>query len=176
MQEVNEAAKQLHAKKANTDKLRLEKELLSSTNTEIRESIYTLNNGNEAPQRSDGTTVDRQEVIKIQDELKHQLKVYDDSQQEIDKLREDISKLKSTEGELKDQHNAILEQYHEDEEKAGVVGFRDVNEQLEQTSKQTVSLNELKSQTLDEISSMVQQIAHTLEEKKQELEPKVIKF
>ena len=132
-----------------------------------------MNNGNEAPQRSDGTTVDRQEVIKIQDELKHQWKVYDDSPQEIDKLRKDISKLKSTEGELKDQHNAILDQYHEDEEKAGVVGFRDVNEQLEQTSKQTVSLNELKSQTLDEISSMIQQIAHTLEEKKQELEPKV---
>ena len=66
-----------------------------------------------------------------------------------------------------------LKLVQDEEKRAGVAGFQDINQRLQHTSLQTASVNEIKSKCLDEISTMVQTIAHTLESKRQELEPKV---
>lgn len=153
------------------DAKRMERELLKSTNNELCDSIRAL--AGDKIQRLDGTSLHRHEVFEFQEKLSKELKVYKESKQEIAELEQKITELKNNENGLKQQRMSLMEHFQEEEKVAGVAGFRDVNEKLEETSKQTASLNELKSQTLDEISTMVQTIADTLEDKKQELEPKV---
>ena len=138
-----------------------------STNTELRESIIKLDSDN--MQRPGGTAMNRQAFARFQE----QLEVYNASKQDVAKIEESISQLKQTEESLRRQHSSILQQLRKEEEKAGISGFQDVHEKLYQTSKETDSLNKLKSQALDEISDMVQKIASSLEAKKQHLEPKV---
>ena len=72
---------------------------------------------------------------------------------------------------MKRKHLNLKEHFQKEEERAGVAGFRDINDKLEQTGKQTALLNDKKEKTLDEISDMVNKIAQTMEGKKQELEP-----
>jgi seryl-tRNA synthetase len=69
--------------------------------------------------------------------------------------------------------NYILDQCRKEEERGGVAGFQDIHEQLISVSKETLSMNELTSQMVDEISEMSQKIVRTLDEKEQELELKV---
>ena len=103
-------------------------------------------------------------------QFQEQLEVYNSSKQDVAMFEESISHLKQTEESLRRQHNSILRQFQKEEQKAGISGFQDVNDKLHQTSKETDSLNKLKSQTLDKISDIVQRAGAM---KKQDLVPKV---
>eukprot|EP00956_Cyclotella_meneghiniana_P018867 scaffold31779_cov42-Cyclotella_meneghiniana.AAC.2 len=105
--------------------------------------------------------------------LSSQTNIFRKAQKEVETIEEENAKLKKSkqkiEGELRD----IVTFLKDKEESAGVLGYADVNCELEQTSKNTSSLNEKKSETLAEISSTVEKIALVLETKQNELEPKV---
>ncbi|KAL9181111.1 hypothetical protein ACHAXT_009916 [Thalassiosira profunda] len=156
--EAEEAvAKQQVAKDA-TEALEVEKELLLSTNAGLREAIQA--NGNQL-KRPDGTSTPG-----FEGNVKQQ-------KQELNNIREDILRLKQTEESLQDQLLASKDSLEEKAAQAGVVGFTEVNDTLLQSSQQTAALNDDKTNTLDDITSMVKEIADTLESKKQELEPKI---
>jgi hypothetical protein len=96
--------------------------------------------------------------------------MYEKAKREIEGMEEMNSELQIKKRQLIDLDASLKLQ----EEKSGFAGFRDVIDRLEQTSKDTVTLNELKSQTLEEISVTIQKIALLLEGKRKELEPKVV--
>ncbi|KAL7554039.1 hypothetical protein ACHAWF_017406 [Thalassiosira exigua] len=169
LEDLNDAAAKLRAGQEDAEAKSIEKELLDSTNEELRDSIKGLDGG-DGP---DGTTLSRDEFAEFQEHLARKLERYDDSKEEIAKAKERILELKHAKKAIEIQRRNLHDRFREEEERAGVQGFRDASNKLEHTSKQTASLNELKSQTLDDISTVVQRIANTLEEKKQELEPKV---
>jgi uncharacterized protein (DUF2344 family) len=106
-------------------------------------------------------------------EFRRQTALYESAKQEMAAMQEINEELKQKEQRLISQHHDLDESLKKQEERAGAVGFRDVHSQLEQTSKDTMALNELKSQTLDEISTVIQKRAFALEGKRAELEPKV---
>lgn len=158
----------MHDTKEDIGDKRLFKELLISTNDELRDSLNSMNsNGIQL----DGVRMD--EFVELQKNLIMQLEVSDDSKHDIAKMQESIDELKQTDDALNIKHANVVEHFQQEEERAGVAGFQDVNNQLQRTSSQTASLNELKSQAVADISAMVQKIAATLEGKKEELEPKV---
>jgi chromosome segregation ATPase len=114
-----------------------------------------------------------QELQQFHQELMNQTRIYEKAKQEVQAMHERNAELRETEQRLSKELNEVEALQNEEEEQAGVTGFRDVNAELEKASKDTMSLNERKSQTLAEISSTVQRIALVLEAKQKELEPKV---
>ena len=171
---VNAATSKLRSKQEAAEKKLAEKELLISSNQKLRHSIVELEESLEEICRPDGTSMKRHEFKDFQENLANKLKRYEDSRIEIETMRRENLVKKRTEEILKSRHHNLEEFLKAEEERAGVIGFRDTNDQLEQASKQTIALNKLKSQTLEEISATVKKIAFTLEETKRELEPKVI--
>ena len=161
----------MHSLKADIDTKTIEKELLLSTNKELRDLIHALDG--DGIQRPDGTFMNRCEFVEFKEGVDSSWKASIASKQEIARVWDNISELKRAEASLRSEVLDLRARFEEEEEKAGVAGFRVANEQLERTGKQTANANKLKSRTLDDISAMVQNIARTLEEKKEDLEPKV---
>jgi len=166
----NELAK-LQTLRGDIDTKTMEIELLLSTKRELRDSIHALEG--DGIQRPDGTSMKIHEFAEFKEHVDSSWKTSIVSKQEIAKVQDDILKLKQTEETLKINYQDLQAHFQHEEERAGVAGFQDINAQLEERGKQTTSLNELKSQALDDISAMVETIAHTLQGKKEELEPKV---
>ena len=128
------------------DAQRLSKELLLAENHDLREEI----------RNSNVHVVDRRELDKLDENLKRNVDVYTAAKQELAPIEESIAELKKTEEELTRVSQSLRDE-----------------DQLQETSAKTASVNEIKSKTLDEISAMVQAISQKLNEKKQDLEPKV---
>jgi DNA repair exonuclease SbcCD ATPase subunit len=139
------------------------REMIVSTDNELRESVSLLDGDKEIHRSYDVA----QESVRLS------TGVCEASKQEIANIQESIAELRQTENALKKQHLDILDQCRKEEERGGVAGFQDIHEQLISVSKETSSMNELTSQMVDEISEMSQKIVRTLDEKEQELEPKV---
>lgn len=95
------------------------------------------------------------------------------SKQEIANIEESVAQLKQTETTLKEQHLILVEQCQEEEERVGVLGFYDMNEQLIAASKETSNMNELTLQAVEEMSVVSDKIVRMVDGKKQDLEPKI---
>ena len=149
------------------DAMTMEKELLISTNNGLRDAIQET--GSDDTQRPDGTYMSEDEFALFQETVKRKLYMYHASKEEILRMQDEMVELKRSEEELKAQHSNLKDRFLQEEKRLGVTGFRDASERLEETGKQTASLNDLKTQTLDEISAMAEKIAA----RRPELEPKV---
>lgn len=106
-------------------------------------------------------------------DLLNQTKQYEKAKREVDSLHQRAAELSQTEQRLKQDLNALEGSIQEQEALADVAGFRDVNAELKQTSRATTSINEMKTQTLTDMSSTVQKIVFLLESRQNELEPKI---
>ena len=115
----------------------------------------------------------RIEIDEFRADLLKQTKQYGEAKREIDSLQQTRAELSKKEQRLLEELNKLEGTMEEQEKIADVVGFRDVNAELEQTSKDTMSINELKTQTLTDMSSTVQKIVLLLESRQEELEPKI---
>ena len=79
--------------------------------------------------------------------------------------------LNRTEQVLKGRDGRLEEFLKQQEAEAGVSGYRDAQSRLETAAEQTAALDDVKGQTLDEISDLVKAINVRLEEKKTKLKP-----
>eukprot|EP00578_Thalassiosira_sp_NH16_P012391 CAMPEP_0181124452 /NCGR_PEP_ID=MMETSP1071-20121207/26491_1 /TAXON_ID=35127 /ORGANISM="Thalassiosira sp., Strain NH16" /LENGTH=635 /DNA_ID=CAMNT_0023209763 /DNA_START=418 /DNA_END=2325 /DNA_ORIENTATION=+ len=164
-QDIVDATTKLNAMKEDIGTQIIFRELLMSTNQELCESIDMLG--------ADGECMNINELAAMEEKLNRKIEAHAALKLEMTEIEKGISELKQTEEVLKRQRYSHLEHVQDEEKRAGVAGFQDINQRLQHTSLQTASVNEIKSKCLDEISTMVQTIAHTLESKRQELEPKI---
>jgi hypothetical protein len=139
-----------------------------STNNELRKSVSLLDCDREIRRFYDVTN-----FVTLQESVRLNTEVCEASKREITKIQESLAGLRQTENALKNQHHSLLVQCRKKEERGGVAGSQDIHEQLIAASKEISSMNELTSQTVEEISDLSKKIARTLDGKKQELEPKV---
>jgi intraflagellar transport protein 81 len=114
-----------------------------------------------------------QELEQLRLDLKCQTKAYQEAKKEVVTMQQENTDLNETKMCLEKELNDFEASLKDQEEDAGVIGFHNVNAELEHISSDTSALNEAKSQTLVEISNVVQQIALVLATKQKELEPKV---
>ena len=112
-------------------------------------------------------------LLTLQQSVRVQSEAYVASKQEIANIEESVAQLKQTEMTLKEQHLNLAEQCRKEEERVGILGFYDMNEQLIAASKETSNMNELTLQAVDEMSAVSEKIVRMIDGNKQDLEPKV---
>jgi hypothetical protein len=130
------------------------KEMLISANKEIRGD-------------------DASNILALQQSVRVQTEACVASKQEIANIEESVAQLKQTETTLKDQHLNLVEQCRKEEERVGVLGFYDMNEQLIAASKDTSNMNDLTLQAGEEMSAVSEKIVRFIDGNKPDLEPKV---
>lgn len=112
-------------------------------------------------------------LLTLQQRVRVQSEACVASKQEIANIEEIVAQLKQTETTLKEQHLNLVEQCRKEEERVGVLGFYDMNEQLIAASKETSNMNELTLQAVDEMRVLSEKIVRMIDGNKQDLEPKV---
>ena len=148
------------------------KDLLISKNDELSRVIRSLD-GDAMIQLSDGNILSSSDVAELQERINVNRKICDNFKREVKETQKSLSDLYRTEDAIKNQQLGIVTHHQKEERIAGVTKFHDINNKLVATSKETASLNVLKTKTLEDISAMVQEISHKLEGKQHELKPKV---
>ncbi len=88
-------------------------------------------------------------------------------------LQNEIAVLKKTEETLSSRLSQLELDLNSREVRAGVQGYRGIQDKLGKNSEQTAQLDLEKSQTLHELSTLIQQIVNELEEKKNTIKPLV---
>ena len=98
---------------------------------------------------------------------------YEKATKHVNALEEEVNILKKTELILKERLNNIKNVLANQEIKSGVPGFRKAQVMLEEISEQTADADEIKGQTLEEISVIINQMNSQIQHKKETLKPKV---
>jgi intraflagellar transport protein 81 len=80
---------------------------------------------------------------------------YKQAKEELQKIQQESVVLHRTEQILKGRDRNLEEFLRQQEAKAGVTGYRDAQSRLEMASEQTAEMDDMKGQTLDEISDLV---------------------
>jgi intraflagellar transport protein 81 len=104
-------------------------------------------------------------------QLREKARAYKERKEELQKIQQESVVLHRTEQILKGRDRNLDEFLKQEEAKAGVSGYRDAQSRLEMASEQTAEMDDMKGQTLDEISDLVKNINQKLEEKKTKLKP-----
>jgi len=173
-QHVNMALSKLSAKeeefRENSDELQGLQAGITSLREKLRASTSLENNevdrgGNPLPEEN---------VKRMNLERAEKLKKYKQATSRLAELQAESVVLQRTEQTLRGRIDNLEEFMKLQEERAGVVGFRDAQQTLEATSEQTAEIDEVKGQTLEEISAIIKSITMKVEEKKDKLKPKII--
>lgn len=90
-----------------------------------------------------------------------------DMKQELSNIKGEIAILNRTEDILKSRDSNLEELVKDLEKKLGIIGFRDVQKDLEDVSAAKGSIDEMKGQTLEEISKIVQEMNEKINQKKE---------
>ena len=110
-------------------------------------------------------------VEELQSSLQEKTKLYEAEKEKISAAQQHLLELEGKKEELTKGLEAVEQTLQHEEEKGEISGYREVSKQLGNTFQETCVLNEIKSETLDEMSTIVENIAVTLDGKKQILEP-----
>ncbi|RMX60935.1 hypothetical protein pdam_00003457 [Pocillopora damicornis] len=97
--------------------------------------------------------------------------VYKKKRQELAELRAEYGVLARTEEILKGKDETFQHQLSNLENKKGVTGFHETQEELEKVSAKKSELDEQKGKTLEDISELVRQLNATIADKKTALAP-----
>ncbi|XP_069105336.1 intraflagellar transport protein 81 homolog isoform X1 [Argopecten irradians] len=117
------------------------------------------------------------EVLKGEDfkryvnKLRSKSTIYKKKRQEIAELRAEYGVLSRTEEILRNRDENINQQLELLENKKGVAGYRQTQDELEKVSSVKSGLDERKGKTLEDISDMVQRLTRRIAEKKTALAP-----
>lgn len=111
----------------------------------------------------------------LQSSLQEKIQLYETRKEEISALQQHLVELEGKKEDLAKRLNIVEQTLKQEEEKCEITGYREVSKQLGNTFQETCILNERKSDTLDEMSALVEKIAVTLDGKKETLEPMVSK-
>jgi hypothetical protein len=120
-----------------------------------------------------GINMSQHHFQELQFSLQEKLKRYQSEREEISAIQKQLLELEGKKEELTESLQVVEGSLQQQEEKGEITGFREVHKQLSHTFQETCVLNEIKSDTLDEMSAIVNNIAVTLDGKRETLEPKV---
>nr|XP_033811129.1 intraflagellar transport protein 81 homolog isoform X2 [Geotrypetes seraphini] len=120
----------------------------------------------------DGTEVLKGDEFKrYVSKLRGKSTVFKKKRQEIAELRAEHGVLQRTEEILKQRHEVVQEQMQAIEQKRGISGYSDTQEELERISALKSELDEMKGRTLNNMSEMVKKLHTLLAERKSALAP-----
>lgn len=94
----------------------------------------------------------------------------------LGEIKGEVTVLNRTESILKSRADNLDEFMRDLEKKRGISGIQDVQDQLVHVSETNQLLNNKKEQTLQEITTVVQQIENEVKDKKQKLAPEIKKL
>ena len=100
-------------------------------------------------------------------------KLYNETKQRLTNLQSESEVLQRTEQELQQRFQSIEENLKQNEDNAGVTGYRKIQNKLELASEDTAESDEIKGQMLEEISETIKNIQSTLHDKQNVLKPKI---
>ncbi|XP_030901392.1 intraflagellar transport protein 81 homolog [Melopsittacus undulatus] len=152
-------------KEAKAEELQAAKEELSSVEKQMQQKT------------SQAHELEGSEVLKG-DELKHYVNklrskntFYKKKRLEVAEITAEYGILQRTEELLKQRHEAIQQQLQAIEDKKGISGYSYKQEELERVSAVKSEIDEMKGQTLDNMSEMVRNLNSMVSEKKASLAP-----
>lgn len=121
----------------------------------------------------DGNLMSGEKLKQFNLERVEKVRTYKKATSRLAELRAESIVLQRTEQTLRGRVHNLEEFLKVQEERAGVTGFRDAQQTLEAASEQTAEIDEVKGDTLEEISAIIKSITMKVEEKKDKLKPKV---
>lgn len=121
----------------------------------------------------DGKVLRGHEIALYLKDCKDIFKVEEEKQREISFLTEENSGLDKTIATLNERHENLDDQLRKEEEKAGVNGYHDAQEQLKRVEKDSGEVNKVKGETLQEISEIVSEMTEILKNEREKLHPMV---
>ena len=105
--------------------------------------------------------------------VKAKLVRYKQLKRELDELNMEAAVLARTEAILEDDARRVMGDVAEEERRAGVAGFAEAQETLEQVSKAKGDVDAMKGAALEEINAFVAEITRKIKERKGALQPKI---
>lgn len=149
-------------KKLETEKLALEK-LMND-----KEAEYAKTRG--------GKYMKRDDFKQYAANLRGKNAQYKQMKKVLGEIKGEVTVLNRTESILKSRADNLDEFMRDLEKKRGISGIQDVQDQLVHVSETNQLLNNKKEQTLQEITTVVQQIENEVKDKKQKLAPEIKKL
>ncbi|KAM8961139.1 intraflagellar transport protein 81 homolog [Pelodytes ibericus] len=120
----------------------------------------------------DGTEILRGDEFKrYVSKLRGKSSVFKKKRQEMAELNVEYGVLQRTEQILKQRHDGMQQQLQKIEQKRGISGYSDTQEELERVSTLKSEVDEMKGRTLDDMSEMVKKLNSMIEDKKTALAP-----
>ncbi|KAM4809017.1 intraflagellar transport protein 81 homolog [Rhinophrynus dorsalis] len=130
-----------------------------------------------AQKSSQARDIDGSEVLRG-DEFKHYVSklrykssVFKKKRQELAELSVEYGILQRTEEILRQRHDSMQHQLQAIEQKKGILGYSDTQEELERVSALKSEVDEMKGRTLDDMSDMVKKLNSMIADKKSALAP-----
>ena len=105
--------------------------------------------------------------------VKAKLAKYKSLKRELDELNMEAAVLARTEAILEEDARGVMGDVAEEERRAGVAGFAQAQETLEQVSKAKGDVDAAKGAALEEINAFVAEITRKIKERKGALQPKI---
>ncbi|XP_018412221.1 PREDICTED: intraflagellar transport protein 81 homolog [Nanorana parkeri] len=121
---------------------------------------------------SDGSEILRGDEFKrYLSKLRGKSLVFKKKRQELADLTAECGVLQRTEQILKQRHDSLQQQLQAIEQKRGISGYSDTQEELERVSALKSEVDEMKGRTLDDMSEMVKKLNAMIADKKSALAP-----
>lgn len=147
-------------------------EKLQEAMDELSNAESDLQKKKELLKESEGSEVLKGDEFKrYVNKLRGKSTVYKKKRQELAELRAEYGVLARTEEILKGKDETFQHQLSNLENKKGVTGFHETQEELEKVSAKKSELDEQKGKTLEDISELVRQLNATIADKKTALAP-----
>lgn len=159
------AAKKMREKEGELDSLLEESRRISKLVEEKEEELRSKGKG------GSGGRVTKNDVKKFGAIVKEKIEKYKKMKEEIGRQREELVILQRTEQLLKQKDKNIDEFNAELEKKNGVEGFRGTQRALEEMAYKTAEIDQSKGMTLEQISTLVEQITREFKQRQGQLQP-----
>lgn len=121
----------------------------------------------------DGQVLNREQIIEISEAFHIKKDQYNKTKQEVSDMQYETLILQRTEDLIKGRHSNVEEFLKRREENAGVEGYHKIQCESHDIKENTAMIDEKKGQNLQEISEMVKEMAKTLNDSKEKLQPLV---
>jgi intraflagellar transport protein 81 len=108
--------------------------------------------------------------------VREKIDKYRKMREELSALRAELVVLQRTEQILKSRHKNLDSVLEDLERRKGVEGYRDTQKALVEMSEKTAEVDQMKGATLDQISTMVEQISREFRQKQTQLQPLMSKL
>ncbi|XP_069475660.1 intraflagellar transport protein 81 homolog [Ambystoma mexicanum] len=152
-------------KEAKAEELQEAKEELANVEKEI------VHKANEARDFDGSEVLKGDEFKRYVNKLRGKSTVFKKKRQELAELRAEHGVLQRTEEILKQRHESVQQQLQTIEQKRGISGYSDTQEELERVSALKSEMDEVKGRTLDDMSDMVKKLNAMIAGKKSALAP-----